>query len=352
MSASVSTESGVEPKSLVHGLSQSELIAFCKQEGHPAYRAGQVWHALYVRRASDWPRVVGIPSGLRDRLAGACSIEPGRVVAASGTPGQTRKLLVEMRDGERIETVLIPAGGRRTVCVSSQAGCRHRCAFCASGQSGFRRNLEAGEMVGQILLAAADWNTAPTHIVWMGVGEPFDNYDACLKAVRIVNDGDGLNVGSRRITISTCGVVPGIARLADEGLQVELSVSLHAVDDKTRSELMPVNRRYPLASLLDACREYVRRTGRIITFEYAMIDGLNDRRADAGKLASLVASVPGRVNLIALNPVAEFKGRASRPGAVTDFMRIVRDAGVNITLRQSKGPGIHAACGQLRACHV
>lgn len=352
MSATASTRTHVEMKPLVHGLSKTELAEFCRDAGHAPYRADQVWNALYGRRVNQWSGIHGIPANLRETLSARFDIAPGSVAAVSGAVGETKKLLVDLRDSERVETVLIPADDRRTVCVSCQAGCRYNCAFCASGQSGFRRNLDAGEMTGQVLLAAGEWGKTPTHVVWMGVGEPFDNYEQCLKAVRIVNDKDGLNIGARRLTISTCGIIPGITRLAGEGLQVELSVSLHAVDDKTRSILMPVNRKYPLGNLVSTCRDYVKKTGRIITFEYALIAGVNDKSADAAKLAELTASVPGRINLIPLNAVSEFDGKPSRPEVVAAFMKVLHRAGINATLRQSRGSGIHAACGQLRACHA
>jgi len=333
---------------LAHGLSLAELEAVCLELGAEAYRARQIWRWMYRQCAADWTAMTNLPAGMRNELGARVALDSATAEAICGPPGGTRKILARLRDGERIEEVLIPAGGRRTVCVSSQVGCRFRCAFCASGQAGFRRDLSAGEIVGQVVLAARAFAEKPTHVVVMGIGEPLDNYEAVLKAVRIVNDPDGLAIGARRITISTCGVIPGIRRLAEEELQIELSVSLHAIRDEVRSALMPVNRKHPLAELLDACREYVARTKRIITFEYTLMAGRNDSTRDAEELARRLRGLPCRVNLIPLSPVPEFKAKASAPGTAKLFISILARAGINATFRASRGEDIQAACGQLR----
>ena len=340
------SRSGLPP---VHDLLKRELVEFCTTAGQPKYRASQIWQWLYVQRVTGWSDMRNIPKSLRRELDGAFAIDPVRIQEATGDEGDVRKILVGLRDGERVEQVLIPARRRNTVCVSSQVGCRFRCAFCASGQAGFSRNLAAGEIVAQVLAAARDLGDKPTHVVFMGIGEPFDNYDRVLKAVRIINDGDGLNIGARRITISTCGIVPGIERLAGEGLQVELSVSLHAPTNELRSRLMPVNGKYPLGDLIPACRDYAARTNRIVTFEYTLIGGINDSVAQARKLAELLAPLPCRVNLIPLSPVEEFEGDPPAPGAAQDFVGTLGEAGINATLRKSRGTPLSAACGQLRA---
>lgn len=337
-----------EARPLVHGLSREDLTAWISAAGQPPYRVAQVWSWLYDHRVSDWDAMTNLPRRFRDRLAQAFDLRSVRRVASEEADGGTTKLLMELRDGERIEEVLIPARNRRTVCVSSQVGCRLHCAFCASGKAGFRRQLEAGEIVGQVLLAAEAWGRPPSHVVLMGIGEPLDNYDAVLKAVRILNDQKGLNIGARRITLSTCGVIPGIRRLAGEGLQIELSVSLHAPEDDLRRRLMPVARAYPLDQLLETCRWYTEQTGRIITFEYTLIDGVNDAPRQARALAALLRPVRGRVNLIPLSPVEEFEGKASSPSRVTAFQRILESAGLNVTVRVSRGIRARAACGQLR----
>ncbi len=332
----------------IYNLSHEELIAACKEMGLPRFRAGQIWRWLYVSRISSLDAMRNIPVKLQNELAEHFSLNAATLQSVDGESFSTQKLLVGLFDGEMVETVLIPAANRRSVCVSSQAGCAFRCAFCASGQAGLNRNLETGEIVGQVLLAAEVYEEKPSHIVFMGIGEPFDNYENVLRAVRIINDGDGLKIGARRITISTCGVIPGIERLADEGIQVELSVSLHAATNELRSQLMPVNKKYPLPDLIDACRDYSEKTGRIITFEYTLISGVNDSIEDAEALVRLIRRLPARVNLIPLSEVKEFEGRTS-PSEVADmFVNVLEKSGINATLRQSKGSKIKAACGQLR----
>jgi 23S rRNA (adenine2503-C2)-methyltransferase len=339
-------------KTLIHGLTHAEIARLCADRGAPAYRADQIWQWLYRKWAADWSEMRNLPAALREELAGAARLDSATAVKVEGEKGGTRKLLVALADGEQIEEVLIPAPGRRTVCLSSQVGCRFNCAFCASGKAGFRRNLLAGEMVGQVVLAVREYGERPTHVVVMGIGEPLDNYDEVIKAIRIINDADGLAIGARRITISTCGIVPGIARLAGEGLQVELSVSLHAADDATRSKLMPVNRKYPIENLLAACRDYAAGTGRIITFEYTLIRGVNDAPRQAAALAKRLRTLPCRVNLIPLSAVDEFDGRRAAPAVAGMFVATLARAGINATVRASKGSDVQAACGQLRLRHL
>ena len=333
---------------LIHGLNREELVELFVGLNEPKYRVAQLWAWLYVKKAADWDAMTNLSAALREKLSAQLSLASAVAVRMEGDPSGTRKILVGLQDGEQVEEVLIPSGDRKTVCVSSQAGCKFHCAFCASGQAGFRRNLEAGEMVGQVLLAAGAYGDRPTNVVFMGIGEPFDNYDAVLKAVRIINDKDGIGIGARKITISTCGVVPGIERLSEEGIQVELSVSLHAPDDALRSRLMPVNERYPLEQLMTACRTYVEKTGRIITFEYTLVNGLNDSEGQARILARLLTGLPSRVNLIPLSPVDEFEGEASPAERGQAFMDVLQGTGINVTLRMSKGSSLRAACGQLR----
>ena len=289
-----------------------------------------------------------IPSDVRTLLEEQFRLDSAVSDGVKGKKRDTRKILVRFQDGQEVEVVFIPTRSRKTVCVSSQAGCRFNCSFCASGQAGFSRDLSAGEIVGQVLLAAHLFDEKPTHVVFMGVGEPFDNYDSVLKAVRILNDGDGLEIGARRITISTCGIIPGIRRLSNEGIQVELSVSLHAATGGLRSDLMPVNRAYPLDLLIDVCRTYSEKTNRIITFEYILIAGVNDSAQDAGNLARLLAPLKCRVNLLLLSAVSEYQGCASTERAVEMFVRTLYRAGINATMRHSRGSSSNSACGQLR----
>ena len=339
-------------KDLIYNLRREEIAQFCAELGQPQYRAGQVWQWLYHRFAESFGAMKNIPEALRLALEEHFAIDPLVVIRRQeeGGPGSTSKHLVRLRDNESIELVFIPAKGKTTLCLSSQVGCKYKCAFCASGQAGFHRNLECGEMVGEVAYAARQLGGPPAHVVFMGMGEPFDNYDNVLKAIRIINDADGLSVGARKITISTCGIIPGIERLATEGLQVELSVSLHAPDNELRSRLMPVNKLYPLADLLSACRKYAEATGRLITFEYTLVKGVNDSREQARQLAALLSSLHCRVNLIMLSPVAGFAGATPMPETAKMFVNVLERASINATIRISKGGNIQAACGQLRAC--
>lgn len=336
----------------IYGLTRPELVELCASLNEPSYRATQIWRWLHVNRVAGWENMTNVPAALRARLAESFVFCSMKAEERSKSADTSMKVLARLNDGEAIEVVVIPAPRRMTVCVSSQVGCKFDCAFCASGRSGFTRNLDAGEMVEEVILAERECAEKPTHVVFMGIGEPFDNYDNVLKAIRIINDQEGLAIGARRITISTCGVVPGIQKLANEGLQVELSVSLHAPNDELRSRLMPVNRRYQVGALLDACREYTQLTGRLITFEYAMIRGVNDSRAQAEELAARLKAFQCRVNLIPLSEVEEYAGKASTPEVCGMFIKVLGLAGVNATLRNSRGGELKAACGQLRARHA
>lgn len=335
-------------ESSAYGLLREELVRACNELGLPAFRARQVWHWLYEQRVERWEEMTNLPLSARAALAGAFSLSPLSLAADEQAGDGTTKFLFELADRERIETVWIPAGRRRTLCLSIQVGCRFGCVMCASGQAGFQRSLSAAEIVAQVVVAARRMGEPPTHIVFMGMGEPFDNYEAVLRTARILNDRHGLNIGARRITISTAGILPGIERLAAEGLQLELSVSLHAPDNTLRSRLVPLNRKYPLADLIEACRAYTRKTKRIVTFEYTLIGGLNDSLQDAEQLAALLKGFPCRVNLIPLSPIAEFDARAPRRDIGETFMRVLARARINATLRQSRGSAVAAACGQLR----
>jgi 23S rRNA (adenine2503-C2)-methyltransferase len=349
----VERESRVETmtaQQMICGMERDELGELCGEMGLPGYRTDQIWRWLYVQRVEDWESMKNLPAELRKAFSERLSIRIATPVKTVGKTDDARKVLVELNDGQKIEEVLIPAKDRRTVCVSTQVGCRYHCVFCASGQGGFVRNLDAGEIVEQVLIASrTEGFGVPTHVVFMGIGEPLDNYDGSLKAIRVINDKDGLNIGARRITISTCGIVPGIRRLMEEGLQFELSVSLHAANDELRTELMPVNRKYGLGELMEVCREYTDKTGRIITFEYALVKEVNDSEKNMHDLVGLLKPFNCRVNLIPLSPVEEYEGRASEPGVAQEFVERLGRAGVNATLRWSKGGSVRAACGQLRA---
>ncbi len=313
----------------------------------PAYRAAQLLKDLYTPVPS-FRGMSSLPLALRDRLAASYADLDATASVVEVADVGTRKLLLRLSDGELVESVLIPSRGRATVCVSSEVGCGFRCAFCSSGTLGFTRNLEPGEIVAQFLRAALVLGRRPDNVVFMGIGEPFANYANVLAAVRVLNDPAAVGLGARRITISTCGVVPGIRKLASEGLQIELSVSLHAPTDAQRSELMPVNRRYPLAELLEACGEYISATDRIITFEYTLVRDFNDSPRDAEALVRLLRPLKCRVNLIPLNPTPHFPGRTPPPEVLYGFRDYLLERHLNATLRVSKGGGVDAACGQLR----
>jgi 23S rRNA (adenine2503-C2)-methyltransferase len=317
--------------------------------GEPAYRARQALEAKR-RGAGGWHEVAVLPKALRARLADAVplwSVAPEeRLASRDGTV----KWRLRAGDGATIEAVLIAhGGGRRTVCLSSQAGCALGCRFCATGAMGPGRDLTAAEIVDQALLAAAEaarQETRLANVVYMGMGEPLQNLDAVLESAAALNAPDVLGISARRIAVSTVGWVPGIARLADHPLPLRLAVSLHAADDETRSRLMPVNRRYPIANLIAACRRYCDRTGRRVFVEYLLLDGVNDAPADARRLAGLVRDGRFHVNLIEYNPTAG-PFRASPPQRRDAFRRALAKAGIEASVRRSHGADVAAACGQL-----
>ena len=318
------------------------------ERGLRAFRADQILQSLYRDCIRDWDGATTLPKDFRETLKEEFPITPCEVAAVSESSDGTKKLLVSFADGEAVETVLIPAASRFTQCISTQAGCAMGCAFCASGANGLSRSLAADEIIAQHMLARSFGEV--TNIVVMGMGEPFANYDETLRALRLINSGRGPNIGARHITLSTCGVVPGIERLAREGIQFELSVSLHAPNDELRSQLMPVNRRWPLDVLLPACAAYTAATKRIITFEYTVIAGVNDSRACAEELARQVRRVPmAKVNLIPLSPVAHRPDfRTPDDATMLMFLDVLMKRGVQTMLRRSRGKDADAACGQLR----
>jgi 23S rRNA (adenine2503-C2)-methyltransferase len=319
--------------------------------GEPSYRLAQVWRALWQqgRRPAE---MTELPLELRARLEESLPPALRLLSEAHADRGQTLKWLWSLHDGARIETVLMRydrrSRARLTVCVSSQAGCAMGCGFCATGQAGFRRNLSTGEIVEQVVRASrAALPGRLSNVVFMGMGEPLANCDRVLAAVSLLRGELGLS--SRHITISTVGVVPGILRLAAEATPVELAVSLHAANDELRSQLVPLNRRYPIAALMEACRRWSASRSRRLSFEWALIAGVNDRFSDAGELASLARPLGAHVNLIPLNPTAGFGAAGTPPAGVQRFRSWLRDLGVNATVRHNRGSDIDAACGQLAA---
>jgi 23S rRNA (adenine2503-C2)-methyltransferase len=334
-----------------YDLDRAGVARILAVHGQPAYRAGQVWDGMY-RRLADPGHLTELPRALRALLADDPELAPALTLAAESTAdrGQTVKWLWALADGARIETVLMHYPGRTTVCVSTQAGCAMACGFCATGQAGFDRQLTSGEIVEQVIRAArtaAATGRRVSRVVFMGMGEPLANYDHTLTAVHRLHDDVGLS--ARHLTLSTVGVVPGIRRLAAEALPVNLAVSLHAANNALRDELVPINRRYPLESLVAACREYLAAKGRRLSLEWACIDGVNDRLCDAAELAEIAEALGAHVNLIPLNPTPGWPTRGTPPVGLRLFRDRLVSRGINVTVRQTRGAAIDAACGQLAA---
>jgi len=318
------------------------------ERGLRPFRADQILQSLYRDYVDDWSAATTLPKEFRETLTAEFPITRTDVLDVAESADGTKKLLLGFADGNSVETVLIPATGRFTQCISTQVGCAMGCAFCASGSRGVVRSLTADEIVAEYMAGRRYGDI--TNIVVMGMGEPFANYDETMRALRLINAGRGPNLGARHITLSTCGVVPGIERLAGEGVQFELSVSLHAPNDELRSSLMPVNRKWPLDVLLPACAAYTTKTKRIITFEYTVIGGVNDSRACAEELARQVRRVPmAKVNLIPLSPVSHRPDfRTPDESTMLMFLDVLMRSRVQTMLRRSRGKDANAACGQLR----
>lgn len=336
----------------LYDLEFDDLKALLGKLSQPSFRAQQVWEWLYHHYAGDFEAMTNLPKSLRARLAEAATLDIGPIVSEQhSSDGQTKKVLFQLADGQFIETVLMRYHKRRTLCISSQAGCAMGCVFCATGQMGFFRHLTVGEIVAQVLHFArelAETDEHVTNIVLMGMGEPLHNYDNTLTAVDRLTDETGFNLGARKITISTVGLVPAIRRYADEQRQTPLAVSLHAATNEERDKLIPVNRRWPIAEIIDACRYYVDKTNRRLTFEWALIANENDTVAQANKLGALLTGMLCHVNLIPLNPTEGYGGRPSSPEQVAQFQDELARFGVSSTVRVRRGIDIQAGCGQLR----
>jgi 23S rRNA (adenine2503-C2)-methyltransferase len=332
-------------------LTSDQLTQLLETLGEPKFRARQVWHAVYRDLAASPDEITTLPKSLREKLKAAFTLSHLTPTAeAISSDGQTRKRLFRLPDGKSIEAVLMGYRQRRTICISTQAGCAMGCVFCATGQMGFRRHLSAGEIVEQALWFARELKANGdrlTNLVVMGMGEPFHNYEATMAAVDLLNDPEGFNFGARRITISTVGLAPMIERFAEERRQVNLAVSLHAATDDLRSELLPINKKYPLAVLFEAVRKYYATTKRRVTFEWALIQGKNDMVAQARALARLAAGVPCHVNVIPLNPTRDYAGQATTRERAAAFKAALESCGLPCTIRVRRGIDIQAGCGQL-----
>lgn len=329
-------------------MDRSELELLVEELGESRYRAEQIMRWIYQRDVATIDEMTNLSKALRDRLSGFAAVERLGVEAEERSADGTRKYLFRLRDGATIESVLIPDGPRRTACISSQAGCGIGCPFCATGLGGLVRNLHAGEIVDQILAIQRLSGERVSHVVFMGMGEPFANYAQVIKAARLLSDRHGVGIGARHLTISTSGVVPAIRRFAREGVQFGLAISLHAATDEVRDVLVPLNRKYPIAELLEACREYIALTNRRVTFEYVMIRDVNDGPDQARRLAELLQGMLCHVNLIPLNSVPEIGLARSTPEVISRFAEVVEKSGIEVTIRRERGGDIQAACGQLR----
>jgi 23S rRNA (adenine2503-C2)-methyltransferase len=351
------TEAEADSRTELIGLGRAELGAEMAAFGVEPFRARQLWHWLYHRGVTDFAAMTSLAKDFRTALAGRYRV--GRPMLARGQASidGTRKWLVRFGDGEEAECVHIPEADRGTLCVSSQVGCTLNCRFCHTGTQLLVRNLTAGEIVGQIMLARdqlGEWPSPQedrqlTNIVLMGMGEPLYNYDNVAAALKIAMDGEGLSISRRKITLSTAGVVPMIRRCGEE-LGVNLAISLHATEDEVRDELVPLNRKYPIAELLDACRTYPgAHNARRITFEYVMLKGVNDSPAEARHLVGLLEGIPAKVNLIPFNPWPGAPYECSSDAAIAEFSDIVFAAGYSAPVRAPRGRDILAACGQLKS---
>ncbi len=343
-------------KADIRSLRLTDLQSAVAAAGQPAYRATQIAEWLYHKRVESWDSMTDLPRLLRGKLAGEFVLQPPVTVRVLGSADTTQKFLFRLADGSLIESVLIPASpalygersDRRTLCLSTQVGCAYGCKFCASGLDGFSRNLQPNEIVDQIMAVERASAQKVDNLVFMGMGEPLANFENLMKAIQIINAPWGLGIGARHITLSTSGLPPQIEKLADQPLQIRLAVSLHGASDEVRNQIMPVNRRYNLETLLAACDYYIARKKQRLTFEYILIEGINDTDDQAHLLARHARRVSARINLIPYNTVEGLEwSRPSRNRQET-FLSILRGHGVGATLRREKGHDIAAACGQLR----
>ena len=325
-----------------------ELTATLKELGQPAFRGKQVYTWLH-KGVRSYEEMTNLPKGLRDLLAEKFPIYPPEVVRKQESQKDgTIKYLWRLHDGNCVETVLMRYNYGNTVCISTEVGCRMGCAFCASTIGGLVRRLEPYEMLDEVLFTQLDSGLPVSRVVLMGIGEPLDNFDNVMRFLELVNSEEGMNISMRHISLSTCGLVPKIDELAKRKLQISLAISLHGPNDEIRNRIMPVNKAYPSEELLQACRRYFDATGRRIHFEYAMIDGVNDREADAKELLRRLKGLPAHFNLIPLNHVEESLLKPSSKAAVAKFQKILEDGGITATVRRTLGSDIDASCGQLR----
>lgn len=344
-------------KPFIYDYTMEELQEWAVSQGEPAFRGGQIFDWLYVKRVDSFEQMSNLSKALRQKLDDNFSFVLLKEIAKYESSDGTVKFLFGLHDDHGIETVVMKHNYGNSICVTTQVGCRVGCTFCASTLGGLKRNLTAGEIVAQVVQAQRildERGERVSSIVIMGTGEPFENYDATMNFLRIMIHEKGLNIGQRHITVSTSGIVPSIYKFADEGTQINLAISIHAPNDALRSKLMPVNRRYPFNDVIESLNYYIAKTGRRITFEYALINGVNDRPEHAQELAEVIKgmSMSSHVNLIPVNHVPERKYVRTSRNDIFNFQRVLTDAGINVTIRREQGHDIAAACGQLRAKHM
>ncbi|MFC3769985.1 23S rRNA (adenine(2503)-C(2))-methyltransferase RlmN [Paenibacillus sp. GCM10012303] len=347
----------IPEKLSAYDLTLEEWQAWLKENGQPSFRAGQIFDWLYVKRVGSFEEMSNLSKELRRKLDESFVFVSLTEIASQQSKDGTVKFLFELADKNAIETVVMKHSYGNSVCVTTQVGCRIGCTFCASTLGGLKRNLSAGEIVAQIVKAQQLLDATGervSSIVIMGIGEPFENYDAMLKFLKLMIHEKGLNIGARHITVSTSGIVPNIHRFADENMQINLAISIHAPNDELRSKLMPVNRRYPFAELIEACKYYLHTTGRRITFEYALMGGVNDKAEHAQELAVVLKEMLPlvHVNLIPVNFVMERDFKRTERDDIFAFQRILEKHNIPATIRREQGSDIAAACGQLRAKHM
>ncbi|MCK5707668.1 MAG: 23S rRNA (adenine(2503)-C(2))-methyltransferase RlmN [Candidatus Aureabacteria bacterium] len=325
-----------------------KLKAIMTSNGFKAYRASQIQHAIWKEGANTF-EMMPIPLNLKDFLKKHFYIYTCKVINKSSSKDGTIKFLLEFLNKTYIETVFIPSSSHNTQCISSQSGCKMRCRFCATGESGFKRDLSAGEIIEQILIIQKLTGESIGNIVVMGMGEPFENYNNLMQAIRIINSKHALNIGARRITVSTVGIPEAIKRFADENIQARLSISLHASENSLRSQIVPINKKYPIEDILKACRYYNKKAKKYVSFEYILLKGINDSEKHAISLSKRLKGWKCRVNLIPYNPVNSSEFMRSDNGQIKTFSNILKKFGINTTIRKERGVDIKAACGQLKS---
>ncbi|OXT18709.1 23S rRNA (adenine(2503)-C(2))-methyltransferase RlmN [Bacillus sp. OG2] len=341
-----------EQKPSIYSLQLDELKDWLKENNEKAFRAAQIFEWLYQKRVASFEDMTNLSKALRDKLNETFTLTTLKTLIQQTSSDGTIKFLFELHDGYSIETVLMRHEYGNSVCVTTQVGCRIGCTFCASTLGGLKRNLEAGEIVAQVVKvqqALDETDERVSSVVIMGIGEPFDNYDQMMSFLRIINHDDGLNIGARHITVSTSGIIPKIYKFADENMQINFAVSLHAPNTEIRSRLMPINRAYKLPDLMEAIRYYVDKTGRRVSFEYGLFGSVNDQVEHAEELASLIKGLKCHVNLIPVNYVPERDYVRTPKDQIFAFEKALKNRGVNVTIRREQGHDIDAACGQLRA---